>query len=76
MSQQIGMGRKAFQEWDYIMTQNGGNVESLQMGYKTLASQMDKARKGSKDSIGYFSKLGISIKRFIRSATQSGRSIQ
>lgn len=62
MSQQIGMGRKAFQEWDYIMTQNGGNVESLQMGYKTLASQMDNARKGSKDSIGYFSKLGISIK--------------
>lgn len=62
MSQQIGMGRKAFQEWDYIMSQNGGNVDSLQMGYKSLASQMDNARKGSKDSIGYFSKLGISIK--------------
>ena len=40
MSQKIGMSRQAFQEWDYIMSQNGGSVESLQMGYKTLATQM------------------------------------
>jgi hypothetical protein len=62
MSQKIGMSRKSFQEWDYIMSQNGGNVESLQMGYKTLANQMDNVRKGSKDSIGYFKKLGVAVK--------------
>lgn len=62
MSQKIGMSRQAFQEWDYIMSQNGGNVESLQMGYKTLATQMDGVRKGSKDSTAVFNKLGVAVK--------------
>lgn len=62
MSQKIGMSRQAFQEWDYIMSQNGGNVESLQMGYKTLATQMDGVRKGSKDSTAVFQKLGVAVK--------------
>lgn len=62
MSQRIGMSRKAFQEWDYVMSQNGGSVDSLQMGYKSLANQMDGVRKGSKDSISYFNKLGVSVK--------------
>lgn len=62
MSQKIGMSRKAFQEWDFIMSQNGGNVESLQMGYKALANQMNGVQKGSKDSIGYFQKLGVAVK--------------
>jgi hypothetical protein len=62
MSQKIGMSRKAFQEWDYIMSQNGGNVESLQMGYKTLATQMNNIQKGSKESTAIFQKLGVAVK--------------
>jgi archaellum component FlaC len=62
MSQKIGMSRKAFQEWDYIMSQNGGNVESLQMGFKTLTTQIEGVQKGSKDSIKAFSSLGVSVK--------------
>jgi len=54
MSQKIGMSRKAYQEWDYVMSQNGGSVESLKMGYKTLATQMEMVIKGNKDSIYYF----------------------
>ena len=44
------------------MSQNGGSVESLQMGYKALANQMGGVQKGSKDSIGYFKKLGVAVK--------------
>lgn len=62
MSQKIGMGAKAFQEWDYIMSQNGGNVETLQMGFKTLTTQIEGVQKGSKDSIRAFSDLGVSVK--------------
>ena len=62
MSQKIGMSRKAFQEWDYIMSQNGGSVESLQMGFKTLTTQIEGVQKGSKDSIKAFSSLGVSVK--------------
>lgn len=62
MSQKIGMSRKNFQEWDYIMSQNGGNVETLQMGFKTLTTQIEGVQKGSKDSINAFKALGISVK--------------
>lgn len=62
MSQKIGMSRKAFQEWDFIMSQNGGSVDSLQMGYKTLATQMVNASKGSKDTTAIFKRLGVAIK--------------
>lgn len=62
MSQKIGMSRQAFQEWDYIMSQNGGSVESLQMGYKTLTNQMANVNKGSKESTAIFKKLGVSVK--------------
>lgn len=62
MSQKIGMGQKAFQEWDYIMSQNGGNVESLQMGFKTLTNQIEGVQKGSKDSTKAFADLGVKVK--------------
>ena len=62
MSQKIGMGQKAFQEWDYIMSQNGGNVETLQMGFKTLTTQIEGVQKGSKDSIRAFRDLGVRVK--------------
>ena len=62
MSQKIGMSRKSFQEWDYIMSQNGGNVETLQMGFKTLVTQIEGVQKGSKDSIKAFRDLGIQVK--------------
>lgn len=62
MSQKIGMSRQSFQEWDYVMSQNGGSIDSLQMGFKALANQMEGVRKGSKDSIGYFKRLGVSVK--------------
>lgn len=62
LSQKIGISRKGFQEWDYILSQNGSSVENLQMGYKTLAVQMNKARSGSKESVAIFSKLGVAVK--------------
>lgn len=62
MSQKIGMSAKSFQEWDFIMSQNGGSVESLQMGFKTLTTQINNVQKGSKDSIKAFHSLGINVK--------------
>ncbi len=61
MSQKIGMNRRNFQEWDYILSQNGGSIESLQMGFKTIANQMNGVVKGSKESKNAFDALGISI---------------
>lgn len=62
MSQKIGMSTQSFQEWDFIMSQNGSSVETLQMGYKTLANQMNGVQKGSKESIKAFAALGVKVK--------------
>ena len=62
MSKRIGISTRAFQEWDYIMSQNGGNVESLQMGFKTLTTQIEGVQQGSKDSIRAFRDLGVNVK--------------
>lgn len=62
MSNKIGISRQGFQEWDYLLQQNGGNIESLQMGFKTLTNQVAKANTGNKESAKIFKTLGISIK--------------
>lgn len=62
MSNKIGISRQGFQEWDYLLQQNGGNIESLQMGFKTLTNQVSKANSGNKESAKIFKTLGISIK--------------
>lgn len=62
MSQKIGMSRKSFQEYDYILSQNGGSVDNLQIGMKTLAKQMEGVQAGSKKSVSAFKTLGVSVK--------------
>jgi hypothetical protein len=61
MSQRVGLSRQAFQEWDYILAQNGGNIESLQMGIKTLTDKVDLALSGNEEAIKSFGSLGISL---------------
>lgn len=60
LSNKIGISKQGFQEWDYIMGQNGMDVEKLQVGVKTLVSQMDAAAAGSKNATDSFNKLGLS----------------
>ena len=61
-SKKIGMSTKAYQQWDFIMSQNGGSVESLSGAYKGLRNNLSGVQKGSKDSIAMFKKLGVSVK--------------
>ncbi|ADZ82485.1 phage tail protein [Cellulosilyticum lentocellum] len=59
LSAKIGISKTAFQEWDYIMGQNGMDVEKLQVGVKTLVNQMDSAAGGGKAAQEAFQKLGV-----------------
>ena len=61
MSQKVGLSRKSFQEMDFVMSQSGANIESLQTGMKTLTKQMSGAATGSKSSAEAFKKLGVSV---------------
>lgn len=57
-SQALGMSRKAYQEWDYILSQNGSTIDNLGVSMKTLSSAIVD---GSKTGIAAFDKLGLSI---------------
>lgn len=61
MSQKIGLSAEGYQEWSYIMEQNGMDVDKLQTGMKTLVNQMDKVQSGNKDAIQTFQDLGVEV---------------
>ncbi len=62
LSAKIGISKTAFQEWDYVLAQNGVEAEKLQVGVKTLTSQMDAVNDGNKAAIARFKELGLSVK--------------
>lgn len=60
MSQKIGISREAYQELDFILSQNGMDVNKLQAGMKTLVSSMQSAKDGSDKATAAFDALGVS----------------
>lgn len=60
-SQALGLSRKAFQEWDYILGQNGASIDSMGVSMKTLNALILEAADGSKEAKSSFAKLGIGI---------------
>ena len=61
MSQKLGLSRKAFQEWDYVMSQNGISIDSMQGGMNKLNNVMDDFRNGNKTATDAMDRLGISM---------------
>lgn len=59
MSQKLGLSREAFQEWDFITSQSGANIDSMQSGMKTLTNQFDELGKGGKVATDAFGRLGL-----------------
>ena len=60
-SQVLGLSRKAFQEWDYILGQNGASIDSMSVSMKTLNNLILDAAKGGKESKSAFAQLGVGI---------------
>ncbi len=61
MSQKLGLSRKAYQEWSYILSQNGADINSLSTGMKTLTASMDKVTEGNATAKANFDRLGLSV---------------
>jgi len=61
LSQKIGISRQSFQEWDFILSQNGASVEGLQMGLKTLSRAADEAAQGTATYADIFDRLNVSV---------------
>jgi hypothetical protein len=62
-SQRLGMTNEKYQEWSYILSQNGADISTLTMGMKTLTNQIDALGSGSKSAAEAFAKLGLSYEQ-------------
>ena len=62
MSQQMGMSKKGFQEWDYVLSQSGVDVDSMKTGMNTLNRQVTQSIEGTGAGAEAFKKLGVSVK--------------
>lgn len=60
-SQVLGMSRKAYQEWDYILGQNGASIDAMGVSMKTLNNLILESQEGSKEAKNAFAKLGLGI---------------
>lgn len=62
LSQKIGISAEAFQEWDYVFSQNGADISIMESGMKKLAGAVTDAAGGSKSAQEKFAALGLSVK--------------
>ena len=61
MSLKTGLSRKAFQEWDYVMGQNGISIDSMQTGMTKVTNLFDDLKKGTKGATEAFGRLGLDM---------------
>lgn len=61
-SQRLGMSNEAYQEWSYILSQNGADISTLTMGMRTLTNKIDGLKNGTKSATQAFAQLGLSFK--------------
>jgi hypothetical protein len=61
MSAKIGISKQAYQEWNYVMGQNGMDVNALQTGMKTLNTQILKSQSATDKSSTALGKLGVAV---------------
>lgn len=61
MSQKLGLSKKAYQEWDYVLQISGTDINSMGTGLKTLTNKFDDAKNGGQGSIEMFQRLGLSM---------------
>jgi hypothetical protein len=59
-SQKLGLSRTAYQEWGYVLSQNGGNIESFGVAMKTLQTAMVQ---GTAQTDAALNLLGLSAEK-------------
>ena len=60
-SAKVGISKQAYQEWSYVLGQNGMDISKMEVGMKTLVAAMDGAASGTESAAANFEALGLSI---------------
>lgn len=61
-SQRMGMSRESYQEWAYILGQCGAEIGNMEIGMKTLITQMDASQDKNSEAAKIFDSLGVSVR--------------
>lgn len=61
MSQKLGLSREGYQEWSYVLSQSGIEIESMSSGMKTLTTRISEAGEGAGKGAELFEQMGITI---------------
>jgi septal ring factor EnvC (AmiA/AmiB activator) len=61
MSQKMGLSRQGYQEWKYILDQNGKSIENLTGSFKYFQVGLSKTGDDAKKMEANLSKLGLSL---------------
>ena len=61
-SQRMSLSAEAYQEWDYVLSQNGASIGNMEIGMKTLTKQMEAAGSGNDEAMASFQRLGVELK--------------
>lgn len=56
-SLRLGISKKAYQEWKYVIEKCGGSIDSLEMGMKTLNDVVIRVKDGEDSAIETMAKL-------------------
>lgn len=62
MSQKLGLTREGFQEWDYILAQNGASIDSFGVGMKTLQTKMEESTSSNAENKAAIEELASAYK--------------
>lgn len=60
-SQRLGMTKKSYQEWSYVMGQCGLNMEQMESGMMALTNKMKEAADPNSDASKAFKMLGVAV---------------
>lgn len=61
-SQRMSLSAESYQEWDYILSQNGASIGNMEIGMKTLTRSIEAAGSGNEAAIERFAALGVEVK--------------
>lgn len=70
MSQKLGLSREAYQEWEYVLSQSGVEIDSLASGMKTLANYVAGAIAGTEEAVAAFDAVGLSVEQLAEMSTE------
>ena len=60
-SQVLGLSRKAYQQWDYVLGQSGASIDSMSRSMKTMNALIADAGEDGEEAKKAFKELGIDL---------------